>query len=1334
MELTRSQKFIEENKRVLKSSPEYFNVDTNYQKREEFDKAKVKMLLCFPSPASNKAVSMTAAVFNDYVQESCPGVFIDFCYAPEPEDLKLYDKNNMPYLIGVITHLDASHFDYVGFSISILFESLGAAWLLKSCSRCDKPIPLTWSERKDKKLGECPVVMAGGITASTTDILFGDLGDGRQAFLDTLYLGECHRYNEIFEMFPRHKENGYTIQDHIDAMWEEKNLDFIYQPQAYEVKFNDRNQIVSNIKINPKAPDMCRPYYPDKMPKELGSALGIIVGDGGNVDMAQIQAANGCSRTGACNFCHEGWYTGGWVENTKERLIELAEKAHRTTAGSKLKMYSFNCVHESTPIPTADGKFVRASELKDQHLFKVYGSGPHQRVNKFEDANTFSIECNQGSGIILTPNHRQTILGNEGLEEVKANQLKVGDLIPQRIGVFKHLAQKAEYNKWYVLGLFYGDGHFSGNSTLVLVNKNESKIAEAIKPFVQRVTYSKDSVDAWLLSKDMTKLIREYFPNHKDDISQLYRLSIPEWISFLNGYFDADGCGHSGFLKITSTNSRLEMLRLCSSVLASIGVRTRISKVVPVTLKKTGKTYYRRDLYIIGQESRQVVKDLFLNTSGKLDLLRTDYYKGCRDHAIPAKFGKWVYSELVKNNISTTGYNCSSFFRGKAGMSVEIFTRLFGNLDIEPVRLINSGIRFTKITDIYDYGKSNVVDVTEMEDGRWLAGTYITHNTNYLSDYPNLIWTMMHIFPEVSFNNMRLEELGKDVDNIKMMKLAGFQRTAAPIEGISPRIRNGLLNKNLSEESLDAFLSFVMYMGAIDVKAGIVYTGYETDEDWQWLLDFTKKWKEKCRITGGNLPIRFKPTPMVHYAGTPIEYIERKAPKHSWSGEHWIPDKWNDEFYQKGFRIKMNGFRYSCFIEQAVIDLGRSATQWMWENLTSKEIPIYNFRPLAKEEILTSLKALVNYDYFFNERDPEKYISVGHRIHLAMHAAMIYQAKNILKNGVNAKPVTRCLKTYEGCKVECKKYVYKDNPIKFYSDAYIGEDGKVTGKVWEEVEGCNGCKTEEMRKFVLTRPNPKTKTSEDLFAYKGKPVRSRLRFKINRQPGYEVLSPRNTAFTSISKFLMESEEVYRAFYKVMINHNMYWQSDTEYCYLVDGAQYVDVTFTEDVLDKVQELVPVINEKSKSFQVEWVKSVDLKDDIKVSDWNIFKFESTIPAEIWQYCTMQYDGEIRVMKDDVFSIEKDSQLIKPSFSFKSKVEGYFAVPCKYSPIHYLQGLLSSKRINLNKILATTKIHCVSTVRESNMVCFCNDGKTVVDLGLNKQYPVCKSCMIKLLTKKL
>ena len=186
--MTSSQKFIEQNRRKLDAGRDFFNPDTSYMSVADYEKAKLRIMVIFPSPSDVKAVSTTKEALNDFVISHCPDCFIDFAYLPSAADMKLYDKANQPYAIGNITHLDASHFDIVGFSISVLCEVIAMPVMLKTFSRCDKPVPLTWSERKDMLIGECPIIMCGGITAVCGDIMYGELGDGRQAYPDSPYI------------------------------------------------------------------------------------------------------------------------------------------------------------------------------------------------------------------------------------------------------------------------------------------------------------------------------------------------------------------------------------------------------------------------------------------------------------------------------------------------------------------------------------------------------------------------------------------------------------------------------------------------------------------------------------------------------------------------------------------------------------------------------------------------------------------------------------------------------------------------------------------------------------------------------------------------------------------------------------------------------------------------------------------------------------------------------------------------------------------------------------------------------------------------------------------
>lgn len=1154
----------------MKSSAEFFNKDSVLMSREDYDNAKLRVLVVFPSPASTKAVSMTAAVLNDYVISSCPGVFIDFAYVPEQDDLKYYDKANMPYAIGNVTHLDASHFDIVGFSISILFESISVAWIMNSFTRCDKPLPLTWSERKDKKLSEVPVFYAGGITCSVADILFGELGDGRQAFLDYLHLGEFHCSKLLFDHYLVSREKGRTVQEMIDSFWKEVDFnDWLYQPQAYQVEFNDKNQIVKNVKINPNAPDMCKPYYPDEMPKEMGAARGIVMGNGVNAGLGQILAANGCSRSGFCNFSVAGNTMLGTVyglvpiENLVDKGCQKLQSAGVVTCKDILRQ-------------------------KDERVYRVtLESGVY-------------LDCSSGHKWIRAIDHKK------GNKEKTYTTRQLANIV-NKGGKFVVLRK---------IGNHFG---VEWHSDLKVINlREESMLSQDEKCY--QYTVSSPYYECCEMINDL--VVRLNFYGFDTGVLRYQDKTIIEWWPMPN----------------------------CATYDRVVAVEA-LAEVVPM-----------------------------------YDVFDTD------DHTV-------CYNGVITHQCHEGAYT---------GGWVE-------NTPERLVELAKLCRKHTASTTLKAY----------------------SFNSNYLSDYKRNIFDWLGVYPRVTFNNMRLEELGLDKDALKMMKLAGYQRMTAPLEGISERIRNNLLNKNLSEKALDSYLEYGMMMGAVDCKVGIVLTGYEEEQDWQAFYDFNMKWRKKCHDMGGNIPFRYKCTLAVHYPHTPIEYIERRAAKHAFYGTYIMPNEWNEKYYAEHIRIKLNGFKHSTFIEQAIVDLGRYATPWMYNYIIRPGYPFYNTKTIVThEEAWEAFRALVNPEYFFNERKMDEYISICHRIHIAMHANVVFQAKKILKDGADATPTIRCLKTYEGCPVDCKAHVYEKSPLITYGDAWLDESGKLTGRVWEEVKGCQRCKTPADRKKVLARELPMSKNADDILMYKAPSLELRLRFRIQRKKEYEVLSPRNTAFVFFTKFLRKSDDLCKMFWELDAYHNMFWQSEEDKTYVVSGQQIVDVTFTDrKAKELVENLIQEVNAEAKSFRVVSVREVPLTDKIKVDDYNVFYFESTLSAEFWQFAAMNYDGEVKVEgAQGAMETIKDVRLTAPSFTLRDKVKGYFTVPCKYSPWHYLQGLMAVRRISLSKLLATTSIQCITTVRESNGTCMCGKEKAVSDIGTNMQQKVGRDCLAAFLTSKL
>lgn len=1522
MEQTRSQRFIQEYARLMKSSAEFFNKDSVLMSREDYENAKLRVLVVFPSPASTKAVSMTAAVLNDYVISSCPGVFIDFAYVPEQDDLKYYDKANIPYAIGNVTHLDASHFDIVGFSISILFESISVAWIMNSFMRCDKPLPLTWSERKDMKLSEIPVFYAGGITCSVADILFGELGDGRQAFLDYLHLGEFHCSKLLFDHYLKSREAGRTVQEMIDSFWKEVDFnDWLYQPQAYQVEFNDKNQIVKNVKINPNAPDMCKPYYPDEMPKEMGAARGIVMGNGVNAGLGQILAANGCSRSGFCNFSVAGNTMLGTVyglvpiENLvdkgcqklqsagvvtcKDILRQKDERVYRVTLesgvyldcssghkwiraidhkkGNKEKTYT---TRQLANIVNKGGEFVVLrkignhfgvewhSDLKvinlreesmlsqDEKCYQYTVSSPYYeccemindlvvRLNfygfdtgvlRYQDKtiiewwpmpncatydrvvavealaevvpmyDVFDTDDHTVcyNGVITHQCYSEDTLVTTDKGLVRIADLEVGDKVDGGSGVFEEVTAKFDTGVQDVLKFTLDDGNelrvtFDHN---LLDSEGKDKRAKDFK--VGDFVYFKPHFcDSGINADGKMLYLAGYFLGDGSYEKHKYSTRSDCGVSGIRWYFSRTPQGVSNMKLVKSTlddlsvqytvedNPKNTTVRIVSrdvsviqQVLQIIGDKERLTAYT-LSLDKDSFLWFMSGVIAsdgtvdseighirLGMSRKELILDMYRKLQQFNMASKVDYYTYKQTASEHPRFSKYEGRVIKKWRILFSLKDNEKFADAQIAMFGE------GKQEVKKARKVTTRKQVGKIVSIEVEEKVQCYNLTVEPNhklmvqgnvcssnchegaytGGWVENTperlvelaklcrkhtasttlkAYSFNSNYLSDYKRNIYDWLGVYPRVTFNNMRLEELGLDKDALKMMKLAGYQRMTAPLEGISERIRNNLLNKNLSEKALDSYLEYGMMMGAVDCKVGIVLTGYEEEQDWQAFYDFNMKWRKKCHDMGGNIPFRYKCTLAVHYPHTPIEFLERRAARHSFYGTYIMPNEWNEKYYADHIRIKLNGFKHSTFIEQAIVDLGRYATPWMYNYIIRPGYPFYNTKTIVThEEAWEAFKGMINPDYFFNERKMDEYISICHRIHIAMHANVIFQAKKILKDGANATPTIRCLKTYEGCPVDCKAHVYEKSPLITFGDAWLDETGKLTGKVWEEVKGCQRCKTPADRKKVLARELPMSKNADDILMYKAPSLELRLRFRIQRKKEYEVLSPRNTAFVFFTKFLRKSDDLCKMFWELDAYHNMFWQSEEDKTYVVSGQQIVDVTFTDrKAKEIVESLIQEVNAEAKSFRVVSVREVPLTDKIKVDDYNVFYFESTLSAEFWQFAAMNYDGEVKVEgAQGAMETIKDVRLTAPSFTLRDKVKGYFTVPCKYSPWHYLQGLMAVRRISLSKLLATTSIQCITTVRESNGTCMCGKEKAVSDIGTNMQQKVGRDCLAAFLTSKL
>lgn len=1338
--MTRSQEFIEKYKRVLETGPDYYNVDSAYMKLSEFNKRKKKFLLIFPTPALTKAVSATVNVINDMFCSEMPDWAFDVAYLPTKKDIELYDKCNMPYAIGEISHLDASHFDMVGFSVAVLHEVLTVPVIMKSFQRCDKPIPLTWTERKDLPLGEVPIFMCGGITASHGDIMFGELGDGRQAYLDMMCLGICDSTKWVCQDLLTTK--AATNQEFIEECLKYPST---YHPQAYKVVYKD-NLIVENTKINSKAPDFVQPYYPKFIPNRLGVGRTIIRSFGSNAGDTQIQLSESCTGgRGTCNFCAEGNYSGAWQEDSIENIRKHALETKKWTAAVSCKPLSFNALPDYTLIPTG-GKFKRLSEISEDD--KLINTRTDEAgivgIAIAQPKEHFRFRLDRGPAAVMSKDHRQVIATAEGLKTVQANEIKVGDYIPYLVGYYKD--QDIEFSeKHFFAGLWYGDGYLSGRNKRAYqaVACHESELVKFVSnsEFVDREVTTRDGIRHFLYTEEFGAFVKYLFPDYKYSDNNLTSLTVSEAISFIRGWFNADGSVsyRNSVLDVHLTGSakELQVLEWASTVLMSVGINNKVSAPVRVSLSGYDKTHVRYDLYVRTRVSERLVCGWFVEPlkNTRVSMALRDNKRSSSD-LIPPFVGKW----MSKNYPRVSGANDCNFWSGLKAMSAERMEGKYASLSGGYLDMIRKGWRFAKVEEITDEGVLPCRDVLESDDHMYLTGFGLTHNCNHMKDFTNLIYVLNEAFPKVTYINMRLEELAQDTEAISMMRYTGASRLSAPIEGLSERIRNGFLNKNLSTESIEKLLHFMVGQRVTDIKVGLVWTGFENEEDWKEMRELVSRLKAEAASLNRKLPFRLKATALVYYPGTPLEIAERVTSRISYEGKRYFSDEMYEKNKEAGIHIKINGFRGSTFIEQAIVDLGGSITHWVQKYLVEPGIVCYNMRPIADPERFPSFKKLITSpEKYFAARKVDSYISPYHRIRLSLEGG-IYSAQRKLENDwFDKEPTGKCLYTYEGCKTKCFKKGIKNRPYIHYADVKL-VNGHLVGTNPEKIEGCNYCETpQEMKEHHLKREWKHSYSVADLQAQVVTRNQVKYRFLLRRLEDYAILNPHYTAFASIACLLRNSDSLLSKYWELK-DHSLYNQMDPELVYEISGFQVIDVVFKEECLQEIKEAINKANEELQSSQFTQVIPISMEEKLSVNDYNVYHFVSkNTPLEAFINGKATYKGNIRVLSNVDMQAkvtqQQDKSLVYPFFKRTSNgVEGYFALPRRYNPFLFFQEVLSEKKYTQKAIQQNVRFEIVMPL-QINSYAHCKCGSPVaVSTITGKTLTMCPNCVAKQLTLKL
>lgn len=601
---------------------------------------------------------------------------------------------------------------------------------------------------------------------------------------------------------------------------------------------------------------------------------------------------------------------------------------------------------------------------------------------------------------------------------------------------------------------------------------------------------------------------------------------------------------------------------------------------------------------------------------------------------------------------------------------------------------------------------------SKVKDLLWSAKSFsasdtfkpFSFNTNYLTDYKQRLLDFLTVFPRVNVSNMRMQELGLDPDSIDISLSVGSPRLQAPIEGYSPRLINSFLNKNLSTSSIHTFFDTVIKNKVMDVKIGLIHTGYEQSQDYQYLFDLVSNYKSQAASIGSNLPIRANVTQLVHYPLTPLEFVERKSALQSMNAVKVPEGEWFKRYESIGFRFNLVTERYQTFVEQCLLDLPVFAL--LYKHFIQPSVLIRSIRDLLTTSFVHDLKQSFDFSKVFNNRDIDNYISPCHRVYISSFGSYVRRARNLCNvlNDFSGDGDIRCLGTLPSQRVKCYSHDLIHKPFKLYSDCRI-VDGCIQGTLFKLLLGCEGCSSKQEIKQTTQhsiQSNSSSQITFNDFLTLSRPQKThKYRFTLIRTQ--ESLNPDYISHLVLSRFLQSSDILLHSFHSIEGSSNQWMHTPALHTHQT-GVQLVDVYFSDGVIDELMKVSQYLSHALHSVTISSIREVPLYDTLTSQLLNLYTFQSLIPYESFSQSFYKYDQTISLPQDPLhaylWSDVHDDSLTKPVFTQRGSLTiGAFSLSGKYNPLYYLRSYLKSAYRNpVDDVLLQTHFTCRMVLQDS------------------------------------
>lgn len=319
-------------------------LDSNLNLPSEWDTAEYRVLFVFMSTAESRSVSSTDNVLNNLVKTKYGNrVFVDMCYLPAKGDLPLYEKYQLPVMIGAVAQRSAWDYDVIMFSNSTVEEKINLPWLVHHTG-----MPVWHTERMNPENEKVPLLLLGGNSSDMSEVFLGEAedGSGNRALIDGIMVGYAEpQINEVLHILMMGKKGGYTKDIILKQLL--KDFESFHHPMQFSYQYAENGWHIKEITVNPILGPETRDYvkyarddnlnkYPGFERKILHPAMN------SNYRSVDLQISAGCSSGGSCSFCKEGHVAGGWREKSIEKLTQEVHDAKMYSMADGVSWFSFN--------------------------------------------------------------------------------------------------------------------------------------------------------------------------------------------------------------------------------------------------------------------------------------------------------------------------------------------------------------------------------------------------------------------------------------------------------------------------------------------------------------------------------------------------------------------------------------------------------------------------------------------------------------------------------------------------------------------------------------------------------------------------------------------------------------------------------------------------------------------------------------------------------------------------------------------------------------------------------------------------------------------------------